>query len=225
MFGSYRLSIGGPMRERRKWPSTVPIRIFDKSGNQDRIQVRWEERPAVLILPRCTAPGALSGNPASFTPNYWIHIADPTFSNLPEELKKRDGSKIEIGRFRGVPFCRLLAKIAHGMVVVECGLSDEVEWPARAIVRGELDGLSEFIGGYVDDLPPDAGVPHWVIINTVEKNGKIYFTVRIRLYSYLGTPIYIVVAAIASDLKYKSNKTLSCEEFFDVKLLKPPLAP
>ncbi len=37
MFGSYRLSIGGPMRERRKWPSTVPIRIFDKSGNQDRI--------------------------------------------------------------------------------------------------------------------------------------------------------------------------------------------
>ena len=83
--------------------------------------------------------------------------------------------------------------------------------------------MPKWSSGYTEDLPPDPEIPHWIMTNDVEKDGRIYLVARIRLYAYLGTPIYSVVVAIMPDLKGKTDKTISVEQFLDTKLIKPAL--
>jgi hypothetical protein len=221
MFGAYRLSIGGPMRRRkRNWPYVGPLFVLDEHGKEHRIEIPWHQRPASLLLPRMTPPGFISGAPAVIK-NIWHHL--PDISVLPPGVIQ-SGRGIRVGRVYPRSFTQLLAKIAHGtaLVLLE-GYTPDWDWPARRIARGELDEAKMAIGGYLDDFPRDPEFPHWIVLEGIEKDGRVYVVANIRLYAYLGTPIYSVVVAITPDLQSKSEKTLSPEQFLDTKRVIFPL--
>ena len=58
-------------------------------------------------------------------------------------------------------------------------------------------------------------------MHSVERNGRLYLATRLRFYAYLGTPVYIAAFARFPDIKYKSNKTVSCEDFLDARTIEP----
>src|SRR5438105_7034410 len=136
MFGAYRLSIGGPMYDRKKWPQTVPIVLRASDGAEEKLQIAWYERPVSIILPYYSPPGFLTGNPAAITELFTLIGG---MENLPQEISE-SGKLIPVGRIHELALCGLLAKMAHGFAIVMLGgFTSDWEWPARRIVRGEME--------------------------------------------------------------------------------------
>ena len=94
-------------------------------------------------------------------------------------------------KFRIDHFVRFLAKIAHGYAVAKAG--DLLTPLLLPIIHGDLTKQYDLIGGNGKELPARDFL--WQVAPTVSViAGRIYMVVSIRLFAFLGAPVYQVVA-------------------------------
>ena len=90
-------------------------------------------------------------------------------------------------------FYRLLAKIAHGFLVANCGEEGCIPFLPDLIL-----GRSPYLSHYVGGLGGDATVhmfSHWVCLETLVVNDVYYIAVNIQLMGGIAMPTYQVIAA------------------------------
>jgi hypothetical protein len=151
-FLTARAKAGIRTRKPRQRPTVFPIGVVDEGQgelptNMEEANFRWSdlplsEHPAPIMLPVLPKAGLLSGveygNGLSVT-----GLAAHSFQ--PQAPEKPDGQCISLVPFRPDAFARMLAKIAHGLVVAELGLDALEPILPEYIIGGRAD-YSRVIG-------------------------------------------------------------------------------
>ncbi|WP_119417944.1 HNH endonuclease [Desertibaculum subflavum] len=96
-------------------------------------------------------------------------------------------------------FAKMLAKIGHAFATAELGhgnfrplLLDIIHAP-----DGQFFGFSHLIGGECQPVAPGTELHEISLITHRTPKGQMLHVVRVRLFSYLGAPIYYAVAGTA----------------------------
>jgi hypothetical protein len=192
MLASFRVKVGLPSRTRRSKRRTVfPVRVLS-GQEQQRIEISGNDLP--LLYPAFTFPVAslLSGRPAGA--NVDINISFHYVQEEVVEFSKRH-SAWETPNVYPVDFARMLAKIAHAYVASELTLDGFSPLLDRMIIddNGTVGELLNFVGTDTETPPAtsDLLTIGWQK-NIYESGNKLVIT-TIRLFPFLGTPVYHVV--------------------------------
>lgn len=183
-----KLKIRGKKRKRDK--AKFAVRRVDATGIET---IEWhtlEDHPTVLLLVAMDAPGLIqgrkAGEPALMLP--WAYT--------PATIKLKDRRSFSTPALDTVALCQMLAKIAHGFAVWQFGLDGFTPMLLELILHGHNgdQSLSRYfvVGGSLRELAPTNAlhVLGWDI-HLIER--QEYLVVAVRLFSYLGAPIYFVV--------------------------------
>jgi hypothetical protein len=168
-----------------------PVRVLS-GQEQQRIEISGNDLP--LLYPAFTFPVAslLSGRPAGA--NVDINISFHYVQEEVVEFSKRH-SAWETPNVYPVDFARMLAKIAHAYVASELTLDGFSPLLDRMIIddNGTVGELLNFVGTDTETPPAtsDLLTIGWQK-NIYESGNKLVIT-TIRLFPFLGTPVYHVV--------------------------------
>ncbi|WP_131818675.1 hypothetical protein [Sphingomonas turrisvirgatae] len=95
-------------------------------------------------------------------------------------------------KFSNATFARFLAKVAHSFAVAALG-ADGFHPVLPNFIRNGGDKPRIFVGGELE-IPPAQPYAYEIDLGTMQSaNGSRYLAVRMRLLSYLGTPVYTVI--------------------------------
>lgn len=199
MYGPLRLLYGLPSRRTKDRPSSLPLKVRRREGDEWSIALVPQERyPFLVTFPYFSIPGLLAGDEQKnslgpVTDRIWIRGASPfhdfgsLLAKLGRELKVHElqpDSDLDVAAF-----CRLLAKIAIGYVAALHGASEVPSTLTSMVIENKLEGCRHFIGSSVSDEP---AVNRLHDITTGTFRPFDVPVVRIRLLAKLGTPTYWV---------------------------------
>lgn len=202
-----------PSRNRKRRPTHLPI-LVERDGIERPEMVPIDHHPTLLILPEyLDAPGMIGARPAGH-----LRERDHVFHKKNDPALKKVRALLEGRSFavdnkiHGDCYARMLAKIAHGMMVAAYGLDNVAPFLLDIILRGDLSKASYFIGRDDTDLTGGArrgvGANHMAISLVKAKAGPWPFivAVNLRLFAHIPeTPSYLLMAgAVQQDLPINS---------------------
>ena len=183
-----KLGIRGKKRKREE--QKFAIRRVNLDGSE---VIEWralEDHPTVLLIPQIDAPGLLCGRPPGDSPlmSAWSAYLGGFRA---DDMRSFSSPVVDT-----VAFCQMLAKIAHGFAVWQFGLHGFKPLLTDFILNGQTgDAHSDryhLVGGDLADFAP-SNVLH-VLGWSVHRQGDTdYLLISIRLFSYLGGPIFYAV--------------------------------
>jgi hypothetical protein len=202
IFGTLRVQRGLPTRRPQNRPSALPI-TFDIEGRFFEHMVHPKQSISSFIMPRLPPPGILRGQLPSNKFDYvqenlvWT-IANP-FLHHSYAAKVGARGAFSYGK-RNSPyiFGRMLAKIAHAYCSGQ-GQLDGFTPLLPDIILGTSDKIPYVIGNTEADEPPEK-IPlgtysrHRMRLGIMTMPPKQVCFVHIRLFSFLKTPTYTVIA-------------------------------
>jgi hypothetical protein len=126
-------------------------------------------------------------------PEFWFHYN----SDDSTELMRKYGSTAHFGgSYENDKFCRLIAKIAHGLAV---GYLPKEVWKTFQpllpdLIRFGSENYHTLVGGDFT-VPPSSPLMHEFDVSNAVRGDTEYIFTRIRLFACLGTPRYHAVVA------------------------------
>ena len=107
----------------------------------------------------------------------------------------KEGQAIQIGQINPYQFAQLLAKIAYGFAIGQWGYGS-FKPIIHPLLKGDAATWTDLVGGDYDIPDPE---PETFSLETYLVLGQSarYLCVRIRLWSFVGTPVYRVVVGTA----------------------------
>jgi len=219
MWWPFRTCIGAPSRG--KQPITqFTLRVVDRL-NKDAVSLESKsasDYPMFYYALLLNIPGILrfakesENKPYQFFALHAKEELAAALSGSPED------SLISVGPMDDKIFVRLLWKIAHGFAVAELGWG-AANWFLPLLIRDFNLPALHFIGGF-PALPSKTENMHELRLDVVRLGSINYVVVGVRLFSFMPTPQYLIVAgslksSFASDTDVKARD-------FDVGL-KPPV--
>jgi len=168
--GDPRLVLGMRSYKKNRQRTVIPMIFIRPNGRRVAVDVKKEDAVTVLFLPGLVPPRALSGAAAmigerpvelmpppsgSFDAIAYKGTVYPLADGIPQKIRRailhlgaphgaRDADlhvKLNIG-----DVARFLSKVAYGMHVAVRGVPNLEESPALAIMRGERDDVSNWVG-------------------------------------------------------------------------------
>jgi hypothetical protein len=196
MLGPARRRVGAPSRPRKGRPpqTHVPVPLGTPQVISKVVNVPNADYPVMFIGLRLKAPKLFSGLPIEEDEKVegWGTIDRDSL----EKLGLADGTTFHVGAVSPYSFAQLLAKIAHGYAIGELGYGT-FKPLLMPILRGEAKNFVDLVGGDYEIPPrvPDQDI--YLQMFHTELDGSLFHSVRIRLWGWLGTPVYHVVAGVA----------------------------
>ncbi len=206
MFRDYRYRHRIGSRRLSKRPKLLPALVRDEliELQRDTVDiytnpsawrledVTYKEHPTFLMLPVMRPPGLLRNTPPELSDvgiqvGLWFHYHQPPKNDDPNA-----GIAAEL-LFHDVPFCRMLAKIAHCEAVARFGLDGFVPILPHFILHGEVNMRWYLVGGLPFLSPPDTRPFAIGLYESVRSDPKLIIA-YIRLFAHVGAPTYLVVA-------------------------------
>ncbi len=183
-----RTILGLRTRNPKDRPKALPL--FDATTTPNRkVMVAIEDYPISILLLHLGPPPALTGDVASAgrPTGTWCHFfrRDTAVLRWKYGLKEFGTSSLD-----SWALSRVLAKIAHSYAVAELGLEGFSALLAEPI-REQADHIYNFVGGAQEYLPPSNHLHEIGFEPTSSEHD--YIVVRIRLFAFLGAPVYRVV--------------------------------
>ncbi|MBL6455031.1 hypothetical protein JMJ55_06825 [Belnapia sp. T6] len=196
MFGAVRAQLGYPTRRKQERPNEFPM-VRVKSEAEERISVVISEHPTVLILFVFEPPGLLRGQSGIKVFAYnAVWVSDITGSAF--EKAKGVGSELPLVSHHHdmFAFARMIAKIAHGLAVARFGINS-FEPVLTKLILGEENYAPDVIGGVAENgfhaIPDRVDFEFTCYFSLFNLGDTIYLVADIRLFAYLGAPVYRVV--------------------------------
>ncbi len=196
MMNAYRVRVGLTGRHKDSRTYLLPVEYKTRTGEHGRLFVPRLSHPASLMLVQLNPPGLLRPfflSPYLYRPWTYVHDID-ALHLIRNSIPNLHG--IQAGRFYLVEFCRMLAKICHAFAVAE-GIPSGYSFILKDFIRGtENNHALRFVGGIERTHRPEPNVPHRIILATPRSVGEMeYIVAQIRLFAYLGAPVYEAVVA------------------------------
>jgi len=166
--------------------------LIDLDGGRREVEVASGEHPATLILPVFAKPRILTlpGEERRETFIMWLALPDYGFLSLPQ---RHNAWAIRLGAFEILSFCRLLAKISHGAAFLDRDWTNSWQPLLPDLILGRTDKYDILVGGTdrVENAPEKKDFP--VLFESVDIGTQRYLVAELRLFAWLGTPVYRVV--------------------------------
>lgn len=194
IFGPVRYYLGLSTRNPKSRPEQLPVILTYKSGRKKVVNIPVSQRPTVMVLETFEPPEFLRflsevGSQAFFIfPDGWegFNLRNEGIANSWNAIGCRTNSSFHPWRF-----ARLLAKIAYGYAVSVAGLDGFEPCLLDYILKGSDKIPRKYIGCDHRPLPEPRGL-HELSLGSVVYEGATLLVVRVRLFSYLLAPEYIV---------------------------------
>lgn len=189
--GAFRAQTKAPSKRPKQRPSQYNLKIQNRNGKFDTLNIPIQDYPAFLILPKFSSvPMILSGETIDpeKTCDAWAQI-----TNI--NLYKNLDAKIGFVPFHPSKWLRMLAKISHSYAVAKLGLNAFKPFLPK-IILGHQSATLEYFGCPTEETPPAEGVGHRIeLINAIiNGNSEVkYLVVNLRLYEIYGAPQYHIV--------------------------------
>lgn len=194
--GAFRSSAQVPERKRRKRDYKFRVVYGHKQGDPPPPPpkvVGGVELPRTMLLMRLMPPEIFIDRWPK-EPAIWYYQND---EDLKKQAEKNESTAVFMGEYDHHKFCRLIAKIGHGLAqaYMPPSIKETFDFLLPDLILNGSDNYHHLIGGNFTVAPP---VPElatdWDISNAVRGKTEYIFT-RIRLFAFLGAPDYIAVVA------------------------------
>lgn len=140
-----------------------------------------------LLLDR---PGILLGFPLG-APLAWKFFHTFKQSDVAQECFNAEEA-LQVAEFNPYLYAQFLAKIAYSYAVAKLG--DGAFSPlVLDLVLGKTNHFRHWIGGDLEIPPANEDEIHKIDVSVQTVDDRKFVVVRIRLFSFLGTPVYDVV--------------------------------
>lgn len=203
MFGPYRVRHGfksGHPRDREK---PFPLKLYDKEGKKQTIDLPLAEHPATIILPIFDPPNILSGTPPPnpdlpFRCGFILIGSTIDLKNATKLTEETSTDMVHIGSTNIAAFARMLAKIAHAYLYANTnGFEGGWKPMLRETIFGEFRSFHHFVGDAHNAQPvEDPSTIHRLQVVEAQVGDKAYCGVDIRLFANVDkTPHYRVIVA------------------------------
>jgi hypothetical protein len=219
MLGSVRAGEQFKTRRPKDRSRLEPVMLTMPDGRQVKKMVPLDEHPSHFLLPWLPPPQILFGQP----PNPKVFAGDILVQNT-EGVKAflhRFGATSM--RARGVhinSLARMLAKIAHSYAVARCGLDgfqplllDTIfkrSVSPAYVVGGDFHESKPHVPWHTPYDPAKIEVFHEISLRKIRMLGVdytriglppdvLFLVAHIRLFAYLGGPLYVIAAGIVPD--------------------------
>lgn len=193
--GAFRQRTKIPLRKRRPRDYRFQLTFGTKAGDPPApppIEISGDEVPGDFLLLRFL-PAKVFIDSWSRGSEIWFHRRENAWS---EFMDKYENPGVFMGSYDNNMFCRLLAKIGHGLTLAYMPHEnlDGFEFLLPDLILNGADDYHQLIGGDFT-VPPASKLMHeWDISNAVRGDTEYLFS-RIRLFACLGTPCYHAVVA------------------------------
>lgn len=193
--GAFRARAKLPLRKKRKRNYKFKLSFGTRQGDPPAplpIEIGGDEVPRDLLLLRFLPPQIFIG-PWPRSPEIWMHRDEGDWSEL---LERHGNAAIFMGEYHNDKFCRLIAKIGHGLVhaYMPPMLLRSFEFLLPDLILNGSDNYHHLIGGDFTVPPANDLMHEWDISNAIRADTEYLFA-RIRLFACLGTPRYHAVVA------------------------------
>jgi hypothetical protein len=193
LYDRVRIQHGLPTRNPKNRPRTLAV-DYEFETHVERQFHRPKDAPLMLMSFQFGLPGILRGKTESwFRP---VITSSKNFDTRGAKRVKVDAPPVPIN-----VFARMLAKIGHAYATAELGINVFKPLLPEIILNANAYPFY-LVGGEPRIAPADPGICHELRLGTTNVDDKQFIMVNIRLFSYLGTPIYrVVVGPTLSELK------------------------
>jgi hypothetical protein len=99
---------------------------------------------------------------------------------------------LRLGRQNVHVWCRVLAKVAHAYTVAECGINSFKPYLLDIILERPVVSAFHWVGGD-ENIPAREPHLHTTSLSSFPLRGKRVLGVRLRLFAYLGGPVYWII--------------------------------
>lgn len=190
-----RAAFGLKSRRKKDIPASFPVSVQSES-EELTTEAAPGERPAIVLLPVFTAPGA---NPdgvemIDVVPINLLDATEKAFllaqqTVAPDVIGSGVTRTVEVDfRVRPLPFARLLAKIGHALAVAQFGITAFEQTYLADFIRGITDNAGEWLGSSTGDHTPLDALHTYAIVET---GGEV--RVYLRLFASFGGPEYVLI--------------------------------
>jgi hypothetical protein len=201
LLGAPRRILGITGRKRKQKQVVFPVTFVNDDGSAVIESVDISRHPTIIHLPIFGAPRVIRSDPLPL-PAYcgvWaMSLVDLAPFRKDKEVNFRSPT------IDTLEFCQFLAKIAHGFAAAE--VLDLIQpclpqFVARRFAPDEkFPGCYEHVGGSPVMYPAEP-VLHSFRLVLISNTGKQYAAVQLRLFAYLGTPVYtVIIGELARDV-------------------------
>jgi hypothetical protein len=188
MFGRLRIQHGFPTRRPKDRPTHLAA-DYEFETHIEEHSLPSAASPFALATYSFGPPGILTGAPPS---ECWSKSG--IFMAASKQVEKRGAKRVRLNlpKLSTGVFARMLAKIAHSYAVAALG-SDIFAPLLPEIILNRFPHIPYLVGGELKTYPASVGVCHELRIETVNIENRRFVITMIRLFSYLGAPVYTVV--------------------------------
>lgn len=212
---------GRVLRKGNFWCSSVG------DGKQVKVRLPIANHPTVLVLLQLMPPGILTARPKS------IHgIGGVWAANLNAESGDLGARKLDefvAGEIDTLRFTQMLAKIAHSFAMAKVSAEDfDPLLPDFIFSADENDSRQyDLIGGEESVVPPLPYLHELGLGIVHAADDRDYLVARIRLFAFLGSPVYYAVVgpvrggrkeSLTARLDAKNSHELRCGALLDLDL-------
>ena len=186
-----------PLRKRRPRKYKFQLSFGSKQGGPpapDPVEIGGDEVPANMLLLRFTPPKIfVDGWPKDPTP--WMFNRTSDWRELSNKHQQK-ATAIFMGEYDNNMFCRLIAKIGHGLTIAYMprDILGSFEFLLLDLIRFGTVDMHYLVGGDYTVPPATINMHDWQVCNAVRGETEYLFA-RIRLFACLGTPVYHAVVA------------------------------
>lgn len=191
-FGPARIFLGMPTRRPKERPETLTLQT-ERNGESRRIEVRPEKHPFWLAMwDFQKKPELLLGDRSDNLGAAVLYML------CSPELMEPDTSITVPGSFDSGVLSQLLAKVAHAYAVAELGHESFTPFLPELIFekhKSKVVALANRLIGGINQVewPAASNNLHEISLRPVALAESTYIVATVRLFAFLGTPIYEVV--------------------------------
>jgi len=180
------------------------------------VEIEPEDFPLSYMALQLEPPGILIDRDPStnFDWTVWVKHEDAILT----KMGTTDGDAFSLGVFDPFAFAQLLAKTAHGYARAELGFNFEGSLKPLICNEGSFR-LHHWIGGDFNP-PPSEACMHKIRWRIEDVHGVPYVVVELRLFAFLGSPIYrVVLGQFTGDL---DQLPFLEQPFYTIDIKQPP---
>lgn len=191
-FNLIRIKYGVSTRNPKKRIHNLPIKIEKQDGTEIEKFIGPDELPRCgWALPLLDTPTYASQLLSSHKPCLHVQMDNSDAEILLENGDGISPVSINLGAIDMHSFARMLAKIAHSYAYAVLPQGSFEPLLNKMILKGNND-FTFFVGGELEIPPAEDFMYELTMGQTRAFNGVKCLCVRIRLFSFLGTPVYVV---------------------------------
>lgn len=184
-------------RKRKKRPPEKFQIIIIKDEKEEIIELSLDEHPVILNMFGLGPPGILAGHDGTDRSGQFIFSLP--LNCTPEEIAKSKYPSFQLPFGNLHHFWRFLGKIAHGFFIQEYGSGNfKPLLPDFILTDSDRPEHYFYLVGCEKNKFPQTKNIHQITLEEREVEGAHYIVVLIRLFAYLETPTFCVVAGKAN---------------------------